>query len=66
MLVNEGKLTQEYIKVYSLQQHPIGVPIFQRFYDWKEKQTDALLEDILLTINEPDKQIYLLDFIYFE
>lgn len=66
MLVNEGKLTQEYVKVYSLQQYPIGVPIFQRFYDWKEKQTDALLEDILLTINEPDKQIYLLDFIYFE
>lgn len=66
MLVNEGQLTQRYITIYSLQQNKIGVPIFQRFYDWKEKQTDALLEDILSTINEPDKQIYLLDFIYFE
>ena len=65
MLVNEGQLTQRYITIYSLQQNKIGVPIFQRFYDWKEKQTDALLEDILSTINEPDKQIYLLDFIYF-
>lgn len=66
MLVNEGKLTQKYVKIYSLQNYRIGVPIFQRFYDWKPKQTDALLEDILATINEPEKQIYLLDFIYFE
>ena len=66
MLVNEGKLTQEYVTIYSLQKFHIGVPIFQRFYDWKEKQTDALLEDILSTIDNPDKQIYLLDFIYFE
>jgi len=66
MLVNQGKLTQEYVTVYSLQNRKIGVPIFQRFYDWKEKQTDALLEDILATVHEPQKQIYLLDFIYFE
>ena len=66
MLVNEGKLTQQYVTIYSLQNRKIGVPIFQRFYDWKEKQTDALLEDILATVSEPSKQIYLLDFIYFE
>ena len=49
MLVNEGKLTQEYVKLYSLQKYKIGIPIFQRFYDWKEKQTDAILQDLLST-----------------
>lgn len=66
MLVNQGQLKQNYVTVYSLQQRPIGVPIFQRFYDWKEKQTDALLEDIMATFDQPSKEIYLLDFIYFE
>lgn len=66
MLVNEGKLIQKYVTIYSLQENKIGIPIFQRFYDWKEKQTDALLDDILATANDQTKQIYLLDFIYFE
>jgi len=66
MLVSVGQLRQEYVTLYSLQQRKIGVPIFQRFYDWKEKQTDALLEDILSTLESREKQIYLLDLIYFE
>lgn len=66
MLVNEGKLRQDYVKLYSLQRRKIGVPIFQRFYDWKEKQTDALLEDLLAIVDKPNAQIYLLDFIYYE
>lgn len=66
MIVNKGILKQDYVSIYSLQKHNIGIPIFQRFYDWKEKQTDALLEDISLSIQENnDKEIYLLDLIYF-
>ena len=66
MLVNEGQLTERYINVYSLHESKIGVPIFQRFYDWKEKQTDALLDDLLNVAKDPSRQIYLLDFIYYE
>lgn len=65
MLVNSNALTQDYVSIYSLQQQKIGIPVFQRFYDWKEKQIDALLEDLLASVENQNKQIYLLDFIYY-
>ena len=65
MLVNEGQLEEEYFNVYKLNEKKIGIPIFQRFYDWKEKQVQALLNDIMEIVNKDKKQIYLLDFIYY-
>ena len=65
MLIKTKEIENEYINVYSLNNEKIGIPIFQRFYDWKESQTKQLLEDILNSINN-DKQLYLLDFIYYE
>ena len=52
--------------MYSLSDRKIGIPIFQRFYDWKEKQITETLNDIKAAINNPEKQIYLLDFIWYE
>lgn len=63
MLIISNSLKEDYINIYSLTKHKIGIPIFQRFFDWKEKQVDALIEDILESIEDSEKQIYLLDFI---
>lgn len=63
MLIANNTLKEEYVNVYSLVKYKIGIPIFQRFYDWKEKQVEALLSDVLELIESNDKQIYLLDFI---
>lgn len=65
MLIKNKEIENEYIRVYSLIDEVVGIPIFQRFYDWKETQTKQLLEDIVNAINN-DKQLYLLDFIYYK
>ena len=65
MLIKNKEIENQYINLYSLSDKKIGIPIFQRFYAWKETQTKQLLEDILNAINN-DKQLYLLDFIYYE
>ena len=64
MLIKDKEIENEYITLYSLQKKKIGIPIFQRFYAWKEVQTRQLLEDIASSIKS-DKQLYLLDFIYY-
>ena len=66
MLTNKDSVSFEYIKLYDLSKHKIGVPIFQRFYDWKEKQIIETLNDIEGAILDPDKEVYLLDFIWYE
>lgn len=65
MLINSKEIENEYINIYSLTTRNIGIPIFQRFYAWKDTQTKQLLEDIVSAI-ENEKQLYLLDFIYYE
>lgn len=64
MLIKNKEIENEFINVYSLSEKEIGIPIFQRFYAWKEPQAKQLLEDILNAIGN-DKQLYLLDFIYY-
>lgn len=64
MLIKSKEIENEYINIYSLIDKKIGIPIFQRFYSWKETQTKQLLEDILNSLDN-DKQLYFLDFIYY-
>ena len=64
MLIRSKEIENEYIKLYDLKDKKIGIPIFQRFYAWKENQTKQLLEDIINAVGN-DKQLYLLDLIYY-
>ncbi len=71
MLVNKESIQSKCINLYDLQKYKIGIPIFQRFYAWKEKETTQLKDDIIKiigssNIDNPDYQLYLLDFIYYE
>lgn len=63
MLTNKNDIEIEYINIFDLQKYKIAIPIFQRFYDWKDKQTHEIKQDILEAINKQSKDIYLLDFI---
>lgn len=66
MLIDDKSINFEYLNIYSLANRQIGFPIFQRFYSWKDKQTIELQNDIIDSLNNPEKQIYLLDFIWYE
>lgn len=66
MLINDGSITFDYINIYNLSDKKIGIPIFQRFYDWNEKQIQETLNNITDAIFDDTKIIYLLDFIWFE
>lgn len=67
MLINKDSIKFKYVNIYSLQKEKIGIPIFQRFYSWREKQLQELLNDISCAIHDESKELYLLDFIwYFE
>lgn len=66
MIVDKGTVDSEYVNLYSFQNKKIGIPIFQRFYDWKEAQIVQLKTDILDIINDKEKHFYFLDFIYYE
>lgn len=66
MIIEKNSVEFNYVNVYSLTKHKIGIPIFQRFYDWKPSQTTQLLQDILDAANDKTKELYLLDFIYYE
>lgn len=65
MIIGRNTVTNEYKKLYDFNQKKIGIPIFQRFYAWKKQQIAQLLDDILLAIKNPNKQLYFLDFIYY-
>ena len=66
MLVKEKTLDCKYVNIYSLNNKSFGIPIFQRFYAWKKEQTKQLQNDLLETANDANKQLYFLDFIYYE
>ncbi|MBE6135757.1 MAG: DUF262 domain-containing protein [Erysipelotrichaceae bacterium] len=65
MLVKSNSISPKYVNLYSLRDQEIVIPIFQRFYDWKEKQVDALLDDLLSCKDDFSKQIYLMDLAYY-
>ena len=66
MLIKNGTIESQYVKLYDLQTKKLAIPIFQRFYAWKDKEIVQLKEDILNAINNPDAHLYLLDFIFYE
>ena len=66
MLIDKKSISFNYINIYDLSKEKIGFPIFQRFYNWKDKQLIELLNDIEDVVNNPEKEIYLLDFIWYE
>lgn len=66
MLIKKDTITSEYVNIYSLNNKKIGIPIFQRFYDWKEKEIAQFKEDLLKVIDDQSLQLYFLDFIYYE
>ena len=66
MLIKASSIDPKYINLYSLHDKTIVIPIFQRFYDWKEKQVDTLLEDLLNCKDDFSKEIYLMDLAYYK
>lgn len=66
MLIKNNTISSEYINIYSLNNKPIGIPIFQRFYDWKDNEIVQFKEDLLKVLDDPTTQFYFLDFIYYE
>ena len=65
MIIKENTILSEYKKIYDLQPFKIGIPIFQRFYDWKEKEVIQFKEDLLKAMDDQTSHFYLLDFIYY-
>lgn len=65
MIVKRGTIQTTYENLFSYNDKKIGIPIFQRFYDWKEAQITQLKDDILQAVKDNTRQIYLLDFIYY-
>ena len=65
MIVSKKGVSFDYVNIYDLIKLKIGIPIFQRFYDWKIQQTTQLLNDIIDVTNDKSKELYLLDFIYY-
>ena len=66
MLIKQNTIETQYVKLYDWQNKQLAIPIFQRFYAWKEKEVVQLKEDLLAVINDKTSQLYLLDFIYYE
>lgn len=65
MIIENNAICSEYIKLYDWNNKKIGIPIFQRFYAWKEKEIVQFKTDILAAIENPNKQLYFLDIIYY-
>lgn len=67
MLITNNSVSSDYVCLFEFfKDKEIGIPIFQRFFDWKPQQTEEILKDILAAIQDPQKTIYLLDFIYYD
>ena len=66
MLIKENVITSKYENLYDWNDKDFAIPIFQRFYAWKEKEVVRLKEDLLKVVSDKSAQLYLLDFIYYE
>ena len=64
MIIKSGTIKVDYKNLYDLVDEKFGIPVFQRFYDWKSGQVEQLLCDLEYAI-ENDCEMYLLDFIYY-
>lgn len=65
MIIQKNAVSTTYERLYSYQNQKIGIPIFQRFYSWKEKEIYQFKEDMLSAIDDKNKDFYFLDFIYY-
>ena len=65
MLLEKDTISFKYKNIYDLTSKQIGIPIFQRFFAWKKDQSIQMLSDILETASDKTKDLYLLDFIYY-
>lgn len=65
MIINKQSVSFQYININSLKDKKIGIPIFQRKYAWNEKHAEKILDEILQITAEIEKELYLLDFIYY-
>lgn len=65
MIIEKESIGSKYCKLYEYQTKKIGIPIFQRFYDWKEPQIVQLKNDLLEVVDNKTKHLYFLDFIYY-
>ena len=66
MIINKNTITSTYVRLYDWNTKKIGIPIFQRFYAWKEKQVVQFKEDLSNIIDSQSMQLYFQDFIYYE
>ena len=66
MIIKSSSVQSKYSNLYSLSTNEVYFPIFQRGFSWKPIQTEKIIEDILNNIQDKSKQLYLLDFIWFE
>ena len=66
MIIKSNTISTHYVNIYSLQPKKIGIPIFQRFYAWKKQQVVQLENDLLEMVANKSKQLYFLDFIFYE
>ena len=65
MILNKQSVTFKYININSLKDKKIGIPIFQRKYAWNGNHVQKLLDEILGITTKTEKELYLLDFIYY-
>lgn len=65
MIITKGSINSTFIKLYDWNDKEFGIPIFQRFYSWKEKEVAQLMDDLLRVVDNPTAQLYLLDFIFY-
>ena len=65
MLIDRESILFNHLNIYDLVEDKLAFPIFQRFYNWRDKQVTELLNNIEDVIVNPKKEIYLLDFIWY-
>lgn len=65
MILNKESVSNTYVNISSLKDRKLGIPIFQRKYDWNDKHVQKFLDEILEITDETEKELYLLDFIYY-
>ncbi len=65
MIIQKNVISTNYETLYSYQTKKICIPIFQRFYSWKEKEICQFKEDMLEAAKDKTKDFYFLDFIYY-
>lgn len=66
MIIKNNTIISEYKNIYDLNNKKIRIPIFQRFYAWKEKEIIQFKDDLLKVMADQTVQFYFLDFIYYE